>query len=88
MPNTPDWVKALQPSGPQGTELLAQERAKSNLDVDQLATFMFTKEALQRSETILNILKKDPVFDKTQNYFRGREARIEAALARARGSSS
>ncbi|OBR04555.1 Acyl-coenzyme A oxidase [Colletotrichum higginsianum IMI 349063] len=82
MPNTPDWVKALQPSGPQGTELLAQERAKSNLDVDQLATFMFTKEALQRSETILNILKKDPVFDKTQNYFRGREARIEAALAR------
>nr|BAJ97384.1 predicted protein [Hordeum vulgare subsp. vulgare] len=82
MPSNPEWVKALKPSGPQGSELLAQERAKSDLNVDQLAEFMFTKEVLQRNERILNILLAEPVFDKSQNYFRGRNARIEAALAR------
>lgn len=82
MPSNPEWVKALKPSGPQGSELLAQERAKSNLNVDQLAEFLFTKEILQRNEKILNILVADPVFDKSQNYFRGRNTRIEASLAR------
>lgn len=82
MPSNPEWVKALKPAGPQGSELLAQERAKSDLNVDQLAEFMFTKEILQRNERILNILLAEPVFDKSQNYFRGRNARIEAALAR------
>ena len=84
MPSNPSWVKALQPSGPQGSELLKQEREKSNLHVDQLAEFMFTKDVLERQQRILAILRADPVFDKTQNYFRGRNARIEAALARAK----
>ncbi|EXJ77357.1 acyl-CoA oxidase [Capronia epimyces CBS 606.96] len=82
MPSNPDWVKALKPSGPQGSELLAQERAKSSLNVDQLADFLFTRQVLERNERILKILQAEPVFDKSQNYFRGREARIEAALAR------
>ncbi|KAL6250979.1 hypothetical protein RBB50_001187 [Rhinocladiella similis] len=82
MPSNPEWVKALKPSGPQGSELLQQERAKSNLNVDQLADFMFTREILERNERILNILAAEPVFDKSQNYFRGRTERIEAALAR------
>ncbi|OAP54489.1 hypothetical protein AYL99_10937 [Fonsecaea erecta] len=82
MPNNPEWVKALKPSGPQGSELLSQERAKSNLNVDQLADFMFTREILERNGRILKILQSDPVFDKSQNYFRGRISRIEAALAR------
>ncbi|OQV05430.1 hypothetical protein CLAIMM_10172 [Cladophialophora immunda] len=82
MPTNPEWVKALKPSGPQGSELLSQERAKSNLNVDQLADFMFTREILERNEHILKILQADPVFDKSQNYFRGRTSRIEAALAR------
>ena len=84
MPTNPTWVKALKPSGPQGSELLAQERAKSKLNIDQLADFMFTKEALDRRANILDILQNDPVFDKSQNYFRGRNTRIEAALARAK----
>ncbi|KAJ9602127.1 hypothetical protein H2200_013487 [Cladophialophora chaetospira] len=82
MPSNPEWVKALKPSGPQGSELLAQERAKSSLNVDQLAEYMFTSEILQRNERILKILQAEPVFDKSQNYFRGRTTRIEAALAR------
>lgn len=82
MPSNPDWVKGLKPSGRQGSQCLSLEREKSNVDVDKLASFMFTDEALERSERILKILKADPTFDKTQNYFRGRNSRIEAALAR------
>ncbi|CCT67939.1 related to POX1-acyl-CoA oxidase [Fusarium fujikuroi] len=81
-PQNPDWVKALKPSGPQGSELLAQERAKSDINVDQLAEFLFTKEVLERNDKILKLLQADPVFDKEQNYFRGRTDRLEAALAR------
>jgi acyl-CoA oxidase len=81
-PPNPDWVKALTPSGPQGSELLEQERAKSNLNVDQLSAFLFTQAVLDRNARILDILQADPVFDKSQNYFRGRTERIEVALAR------
>ncbi|RYO79773.1 hypothetical protein DL766_001065 [Monosporascus sp. MC13-8B] len=84
MSPNPDWVKKLTPAGVQGTELLAKERASSNIDVDQLAEFLFTKEALDKRERILQILAKDPVFDKSQNYFQGREERIKASLAKAK----
>lgn len=83
-PPNPDWVKALTPSGPQGSELLAQERAKSNVNVDQLANFLFTPQVLERNAKILEILQSHPVFDKSQNYFRGRTERLKAALARAK----
>ncbi|KAK7423019.1 hypothetical protein QQX98_001309 [Neonectria punicea] len=83
-PPNPDWVKALKPSGPQGSELLAQERAKSDVDVDQLAVFLFTREVLERNAKLLEILSSHPVFDKSQNYFRGRQERFKAALARAK----
>jgi acyl-CoA oxidase len=82
MPSNPSWVKALKPSGPQGSDILEQERSKSNLDVDRLANFMFTQEVLERSQRLLEILEAEQVFDKSQNYFRGRNERIEAALAR------
>ncbi|TGJ80265.1 hypothetical protein E0Z10_g8505 [Xylaria hypoxylon] len=83
-PPNPDWVKALKPSGPQGSELLQQERDRSALNVDQLAAFLFTNEVLERRAKILEILQAHPVFDKSQNYFRGRRERLEAALARAK----
>ena len=83
-PPNPDWVKALKPSGPQGSELIQQERDRSALNVDQLATFLFTNEVLERKAKILEILKSHDVFDKSQNYFRGRRERLEAALARAK----
>jgi acyl-CoA oxidase len=82
MPSNPSWVTALKPSGPQGSELLKQERSKSNLDVDRLANFMFSKEVLERNQRLLEILEAEEVFDKSQNYFRGRNERIQAALAR------
>lgn len=84
MSEIPGWVKALKPSGPQGSELLEHERNKSNIDVDQLSTFLFTREGMERKKRILDILQKEKVFDKSQNYFAGRIDRFETALARAK----
>jgi acyl-CoA oxidase len=80
----PSWVKKLTPSGPQGSELLDQERAQSTIPVKRLSEFLFTKEVLARQDKILSILKREKVFNKSQNYFAGREARFETALARAK----
>jgi acyl-CoA oxidase len=82
MPTTPSWVTSLRPSGPQGSEILAAERASSAIDTDKLAAFMFTKESLDRNARILNILEAEPVFNKSADYFKGRIERFEAALAR------
>ncbi len=84
MAPTPSWVKALKPSGPQGSELLQQERDQSNLAVDKLSNFLFTKEVLDRQQRILDTLKSEKVFDKSQNYFDGRVDRFQTALARAK----
>ena len=83
-PPNPDWVTKLTPSGPQGSELLERERAKSNLPVDKLADFLFTKEALDRRQKILEILQSEQIFDKSQNYFAGRVDRVKTALSRAK----
>lgn len=84
MPSIPDWVKKLKPAEPQGSHLLQQEREGSELKVDELSVFLFTRDRLERQERILNILRAGKVFDKSQNYFEGRIGRIQAALARAK----
>jgi hypothetical protein len=55
MAPTPSWVKDLKPAGPQGTELLSQERAKSNVNVKALSTFLHTQEGIDRKRTILKM---------------------------------
>ena len=83
MPSPPPaWVQALKPAGPQGSELLAQERAQSTVDVDKLAELLKTKEVLQRQEKMLQILEKEKVFDKSQNNSLGRVERIQRSLAK------
>ena len=52
--------------------------------MQKLSEFLFSKEVLARQERVLDILKREKVFDKSQNYFNGREARFETALARAK----
>jgi len=81
---TPQWVKDLKPSGPQGSELLAKERSQSNVNVEKLSKFLFTQEGLDRKRKILKILQSEKVFEKSQNYFAGRVDRFETALARAK----
>ncbi|KAL4775901.1 hypothetical protein BDW60DRAFT_177065 [Aspergillus nidulans var. acristatus] len=83
MPNPPPaWVQALKPASPQGTELLTQERAQSNIDVDTLGNLLHTKEALKKQDEILSVLKSEKVFDKSRNHVLGRTEKIQLALAR------
>jgi acyl-CoA oxidase len=69
MSPTPQWVKDLKPSPPQGSDLLVAERQKSKVSVEKLSTFLFTKEVLERQDRILKILQAEKIFDKSQNYF-------------------
>ena len=80
----PSWVEKLTPSGPQGSELLQQERAQSSIPVERLSEFLFTKEALDCRDRILKVLQSEKVFDKSNNYFDGRVERFQTALARAK----
>ena len=80
----PQWVKDLKPAPPQGVDLIKAERDKSNISVEKLSNFLFTKEVLDRQEKILAILQAEKVFDKSQNYFDGRVDRFKTALARAK----
>jgi acyl-CoA oxidase len=84
MPTNPDWVKALKPSDPQGNDLLAQERNRSQLPVQSVSEFLFSKEQLEDKRRILKIIQQDPIFDKTPDYYAGRADRFERALARAK----
>ncbi len=84
MSPTPQWVKDLKPSSPQGIDLLEAERQKSNISVEKLSNFLFTKEVLERKQRILGILQAEKVFDKSQNYFDGRVEKFQTALARAK----
>ena len=80
----PDWVKALKPSGPQGSELLHQERAQSNVDVERLSELLHTKETLERRASLLALLQPEKVFDKSQNHSLGRVERLQRSLAKAK----
>ena len=84
MAPTPQWVRDLKPSPPQGSDLLAEEREKSKVSVEKLSNFLFTKEVLERQDRILKILQAEKVFDKSQNYFDGRVDRFKTSLARAK----
>jgi len=84
MSPTPDWVKALKPSAPQGSDLVQHDLAKSKVDVEKLSAFLFTQKALDRKQEILSILQAENVFDKSKNYFDGRVDRFKTALGRAK----
>ncbi|PYH49318.1 acyl-CoA dehydrogenasea family protein [Aspergillus saccharolyticus JOP 1030-1] len=80
----PDWVQALKPADPQGSSLLQEERAQSNVAVDKLGELLHTKQALERQDKILSILKSEKVFDKSDNHTLGRTERIQRSLAKAK----
>ncbi|CAI2166855.1 3243_t:CDS:2 [Funneliformis geosporum] len=70
----------LKPSDPQGSDLLAQERATVTFDVKKLTLFLYGKKNLDRYHEILRIVENDPAFDKTNVYFMGRNELFKHAL--------
>jgi acyl-CoA oxidase len=70
----------LPPSDPQGSDLLAAERATATFKVSELSTFLYGDAYLKRQERLLAIIEREPAFDKTERYFRSRTERFHAAL--------
>ncbi|KAF9999971.1 hypothetical protein BGZ65_004755 [Modicella reniformis] len=70
----------LPPSGPQGSELLAQERATTTFSVHELSNYVYGEEFLERQEKLLALIENEPAFDKSNRYFLGRTERFAGAL--------
>ncbi|KAG0287350.1 hypothetical protein BGZ96_008702 [Linnemannia gamsii] len=70
----------LPPSEPQGSDLLAQERANTTFSIHEVSTFLYGEVYLERQERLLPMIENEPAFDKSNRYFRGRTERFAAAL--------
>ncbi|KAG9793196.1 Peroxisomal acyl-coenzyme A oxidase 1 [Exophiala dermatitidis] len=80
-----DFTNTLRPAGPQGPEILSQERAGSDVNVDQLATHLLSRnDFLQRQKKILAILEGIPIFCKRNQLNMARPDRYHLGLARAK----
>ncbi|KAL1959813.1 hypothetical protein VTO42DRAFT_958 [Malbranchea cinnamomea] len=78
----PDFSAALKPAPPDGATILANERARSSLDVDDLAHRLLTPAYLERQERVLKELLKEPVFRKSNQANLSRPDRYKLGLAR------
>lgn len=74
--NVPTKFPNLEPRGPAGELLLAQERAKATFDVNQLSKFMYGEEWLNKMDKVLNVVSNEPAFSKTGRYYESREDKI------------
>ncbi|KAJ9607075.1 hypothetical protein H2200_008147 [Cladophialophora chaetospira] len=80
-----DFTDALQPADPQGPSILAQERAGSNIEVEQLAQHLLSRnDFLSRQKKILSILEPIPIFSKKNQLNMARPDRYHLGLARAK----
>ncbi|KAI8060774.1 acyl-CoA dehydrogenase/oxidase C-terminal [Gongronella butleri] len=82
--NVPTTFPKLEPRGPGGPFLLAQERAKATFDPKELATFMYGDEWLSKMDKVLAVISKEPAFDKTHRYYESREDKISNAYKKDR----
>ncbi|KAF9904235.1 hypothetical protein BX616_001369 [Lobosporangium transversale] len=70
----------LPPSEPQGSDLLAQERARATFSVHDLSIYLYGEEYLQRQQKMLELIENEPAFDKSDRYFLGRTESFANAL--------
>ncbi|KJF60106.1 acyl-CoA oxidase [Coccidioides immitis RS] len=82
MADKPDWSAALRPAPPGGATIIAQERARSIIPVDQLAGYLLTPDFLERQDRVLKVLLKEPVFKKANQANLSRPDRYKLGLAR------
>lgn len=77
-----DFTAALKPAPPDGATILANERARSPINVDELSTNLLSPSFLERQERVLNALLKEPVFKKSNQSNLSRPDRYKLGLAR------
>ena len=80
-----DFTDSLRPADPQGPTILQEERAGSNVNVDQLANHLLARDDfLERQKRILAILEQSPYFCKKNQLNLARPDRYHLGLARAK----
>ncbi|RMD39579.1 hypothetical protein DV735_g5540, partial [Chaetothyriales sp. CBS 134920] len=80
-----DFTAALRPAEPSGPSILSQERAGSNVNIDQLARHLLSRDDfLERQRRILAILEQIPIFRKRNQLNLARPDRYHLGLARAK----
>lgn len=84
MPKTQIKFPDLPMPAPSGTEILRRERSKATFDSDELARYIHGDEYLERQQRLLRILENEPLFDKSNVYYQGRDARFRESMAKAK----
>lgn len=80
-----DFTDQLQPASPGGPEILASERARSDINIDALAKHLLSRDDwLNRQKRILPLLEAIPYFRKTNLLNLSRPDRFHLGLARAK----
>ncbi|GAB1215542.1 hypothetical protein ATERTT37_004733 [Aspergillus terreus] len=80
-----DFTDNLRPSQPAGPDILSQERAQSDLSVEELAHHLLHHNGfLERQSRILPIVQNEPLLDKSQQQNLSRPDLYKQALARAK----
>lgn len=80
-----DFTISLKPPEPQGPDILRAERARSQVNVPQLAHHLLHRDDfLARQQRVLAVVEKNPLFSKTTNLNLSRPDRYHVGLARAK----
>ncbi|KAK3071404.1 hypothetical protein LTR53_008681 [Teratosphaeriaceae sp. CCFEE 6253] len=80
-----DFTDHLTPASPSGPEILAKERAGSDVPIDELSHLLLSRnDFLARQERVLRVLEKEPLFNKSKQQNLSRPERYHLGLARAK----
>ncbi|PGH36099.1 hypothetical protein GX50_01111 [[Emmonsia] crescens] len=77
-----DFSAALKPAAPDGATILANERARSSIPVEEFSRYLLTPEYIDQQNRILKVLESDPLFKKTNQANLARPDLYKLALAR------
>ncbi|GJN93681.1 hypothetical protein Rhopal_006738-T1 [Rhodotorula paludigena] len=69
-----------KPVGTSGTRLLEIERSKASFSPDDLRSYLYGRDHLDRLKRVLPIVENDPAFDKSQIHYMSREEKYVHGL--------
>ncbi|KIW26553.1 uncharacterized protein PV07_09639 [Cladophialophora immunda] len=82
MDNPRDWTDGLKPAAPGGATVIASERKRSDINLQQLSEHLMGSEYLERQRRVLAILGKEKIFSKSTQANLSRPDRYKLGLAR------
>lgn len=80
-----DFSDELKPAEPQAPTILANERSRSNLQVEELSQHLLSRGGfLERQKKILEVIENRPIFSKKNQLNLARPDRYQLSLARSK----